>query len=381
MGKTAIKLLGITDEEFYEGMGVFFITLAQDLGYGMLLSCLGRYFRDFFVNLDNLHDYLKFTFPRMKAPSFFIAEESADGVTMEYRSKRRGFQYYVQGQIKELSKNFANEIKKLEIELKKQEVVFDTVVTYFELKFENKGYERMKAMQAEMKQDAMPIKASVLFEMFPFSILYNANMEVTCLGVALRQIIPKIVGEGLSSWWELVKPLVEFRWDVIMTRLNSMFELATQEEIDKLGGSAGRTSSSSGFDDVENLLDEEIDKTLHIKGQMVYMKDWEQMLFLACPMMPDLNNLVWSGLFINDLSMHDYSRDIMLATTQEKIQMKMLLDAAEKKAAQLESQQKKLGEIMKKSDEEVCEAYEMVTMLFSDIVTFTVICSHLKPLQ
>ena len=51
------------------------------------------------------------------------------------------------------------------------------------------------------------------------------------MGVALRQIIPKIVGEGLSSWWELVKPLVEFRWEVIMTRLNSMFELATQEEV------------------------------------------------------------------------------------------------------------------------------------------------------
>ena len=30
---------------------------------------------------------------------------------------------------------------------------------------------------------------------------------------------------------------------------------------------------------------------------------------------------------------------------------------------------------------EVCEKYEMVTMLFSDIVTFTVICSRLKPLQ
>merc|ERR1711988_261377 len=402
MGKTAMKLLGMGDEEFYEGMGVFFVTLAQDLGYGMLLSCLGRYFRDFFVNLDNLHDYLKFTFPRMKAPSFFIAEESNEGVTMEYRSKRRGFQFYVQGQIKELSKNFANEIKKLEIELKKQEVVFDTVVTYFELKFENKGYERMKAMQADMKADAMPIKASVLFEMFPFSILYNANMEVTCLGVALRQIIPKIVGEGLSSWWELVKPLVEFRWEVIMSRLNSMFELATQEEIDKLGKSSGRTSSSSGFDDVDNLLDEEIDKTLHIKGQMVYMKDWEQMLFLACPMMPDLNNLVWSGLFINDLSMHDYSRDIMLATTQEKIQMKMTLQTMEKKSAKLDEQQKKLAEVMKKSDDiiaqmlpkqvadelakgksnaDICKSYECVTMLFSDVVTFTIICSKLKPTQ
>merc|ERR1719394_920418 len=402
MGKTAMKLLGMGDEEFYEGMGVFFVALAQNLGYGMLLSSLGRCFRDFFVNLDNLHDYLKFTFPRMKAPSFFIAEENESGIMMEYRSKRRGFQFYVQGQIKELSKNFAVEIKKLEIELKKQEVVFDTVVTTYELKFENQGYIVKKANEASRKDTAMPIKASVIFEMFPFCILYNENMEVTILGGALRLILGKTVGAGLGQYWELVKPLVEFKWDVILSRLNSMFELATQEEVDKLCKSDGQQSSSMGFDDDMNLLDEDIDKTLHIKGQMVYMKEWEQMLFLACPMMKDLNNLVWSGLFINDLSMHDYSRDIMLATTQEKIQMKMLLSAAEKKADKLEEQQKKLNEVMKKSDdlisqmlpkqiadelakgktnEEICKAYECVTMLFSDIVTFTVICSKLKPIQ
>merc|ERR1719300_903459 len=389
MGKTAMKLLGMGDEEFYEGMGVFFVALAQNLGYGMLLSSLGRCFRDFFVNLDNLHDYLKFTFPRMKAPSFFIAEEAETGMTMEYRSKRRGFQFYVQGQIKELSKNFATEIKKLDIELKKQEVIFDTVVTYYELKFENQGYITKLENEAKRKVDAMPIKASIIFEMFPFCILYNSNMEVTILGSALRQILSKNVGQGLGSFWELVKPLVEFKWEVILSRLNSMFELATQEEVDKLCKTGGGDSSSMGFDDDLNLLDEDIDKTLHIKGQMVWIADWDQMLFLACPMMKDLNNLVWTGLFVNDLSMHDYSRDIMLATTQEKIQMKMLLSAAEKKAAELEVQQKKLNEVMKKSDElakgktneQICKAYDCVTMLFSDIVTFTVICSKLKPIQ
>ena len=72
----------------------------------------------------------------MKAPSFFIAEESNDGVLMEYRSKRRGFQFYVQGQIKELSKNFALEIKKLEIELKKQEVnSYKNIIIYIINKF------------------------------------------------------------------------------------------------------------------------------------------------------------------------------------------------------------------------------------------------------
>merc|ERR1719450_718320 len=400
MGKTAMKLLGMKDEEFYEGMGVYFVALATELGYGLILSALGRNFRDFFVNLDNLHDYLKFTFQRMKAPSFFIAQEDNNGMTMEYRSKRRGFQYYVQGQVKELSKNFAQEIKKLEIELKKQEVVFDTVVNTFELKFENKGYEVMKQQQASRKDASMPVRASIIFEMFPFCILYNSNMEVTVLGIALRQIIPKIIGKPLSSWWELVKPVVEFKWEVILTRMNSMFELATQEEVDKLGQS--ESASSGGFSSDLNLLDEDVDKTLHIKGQMVFMDAWECILFLACPMMKDLNHLIWSGLFINDLSMHDYSRDIMLATTQERIQMKMLLAGAEKKAAFLNEQKKKLDEVMKKSDdlisqmlpkqvadelakgkknEEICQAYEMVTMLFSDVVTFTVICSRLKPLQ
>jgi Heme NO binding associated len=37
------------------------------------------------------------------------------------------------------------------------------------------------------------------------------------------------------------------------------------------------------------------------QGQMVYMPEWGCMLFLACPIMKDLNNLIWSGLFVNDL--------------------------------------------------------------------------------
>jgi len=401
MGKTSMKILGIKDEEFYEGMGVYFVALATDLGYGLILSCLGRRFRDFFVNLDNLHDYLKFTFLRMKAPSFFIAAEDETGMTMEYRSKRRGFHFYVQGQVKEISKNFAVEIKKLEIELKKQEVIFDTVVSTYEMKFENQGYIQKKESEMARKDASMPIRAAVIFEMFPFSILYNSQMEVTVLGIALRQIIPKIIGQTLSSWWELVKPLVEFKWEVILSRMNSMFELATQEEVDKLNQD-GDGSSSREFSSELNLLDEDVDKTLHIKGQMVFIKEWDCILFLACPMMKDLNNLIWCGLFVNDLSMHDYSRDIMLATTQEKIQMKMLLSAAESKAAYLNTQKKKLDDVMKKSDdlisqmlpkqiadelakgktnEEICLQYDLVTMLFSDIVTFTVICSRLKPLQ
>ena len=101
MGKTAMKILSLKDEEFYEGMGKYFIQLANDCGYMNLILALGRGIRDFFLNLDNLHDYLKFTFPKMKAPSFFIDTEDETQIMMQYRTRRRGFHHYVQGQVRQ----------------------------------------------------------------------------------------------------------------------------------------------------------------------------------------------------------------------------------------------------------------------------------------
>ena len=120
MGKTAMKILrlenrdqmlvgrsnvmilsshSLKDEEFYEGMGKYFVQLATDAGYRNLLLALGRGIRDFFLNLDNLHDYLKFTFTKMKAPSFFVDTEDEGMIMLQYRTRRRGFHFYVQGQV------------------------------------------------------------------------------------------------------------------------------------------------------------------------------------------------------------------------------------------------------------------------------------------
>lgn len=41
---------------------------------------------------------------------------------------------------------------------------------------------------------------------------------------------------------------------------------------------------------------------------MVYMENWRMIMFLGTPVMPDLTSLITTGLYINDLSMHDFSR-------------------------------------------------------------------------
>jgi len=58
----------------------------------------------FGVLFDNLHDYLRFSYPRMVAPSFFCQSETANGLLLRYRSRRRGFVPYVIGQIREVAR-------------------------------------------------------------------------------------------------------------------------------------------------------------------------------------------------------------------------------------------------------------------------------------
>ena len=86
MAKKSIGILEMTDEEFWEGMGSYFVQLTENLGFFNLIQHLGRELRDFFLNLDNLHDYLKFKFPRLKPPSFFVEDETDRSKSIEINS-------------------------------------------------------------------------------------------------------------------------------------------------------------------------------------------------------------------------------------------------------------------------------------------------------
>ena len=65
-----------------------------------MLALLGRQFIDFLMGLDNLHEYLKFSYPKIRPPSYYVSDESKSGITLNYRSKRRGFTHDTIGQLK-----------------------------------------------------------------------------------------------------------------------------------------------------------------------------------------------------------------------------------------------------------------------------------------
>jgi Heme NO binding associated len=61
--------------------------------------------------------------------------------------------------------------------------------------------------------------------------------------------------------------------------------------------------------------------------------------------LPHLTAMFDTGLFINDLSLHDNSRDLVLAGTQTSAELKLALDQEQVKSKKLEDNMKKLGKI------------------------------------
>lgn len=130
VGKKAVQTLGMNEDEFFEGVGVSFVKFVETYKFRQLTSLIGREYREFVMNLDNVHHYLGEMFPHMKAPSFFVESESPRGMCLVYRSKRRGYAAYTIGQMKEISKVFFK--KDLKMWPVKQEIQFDTVYVKYQ---------------------------------------------------------------------------------------------------------------------------------------------------------------------------------------------------------------------------------------------------------
>ncbi|XP_028320850.1 guanylate cyclase soluble subunit beta-2 [Gouania willdenowi] len=432
----ACKLLGVKSEVVLMQFGEFFFEFCKRSGYDHMLRTLGGNLYEFTENLDALHSYLSLSYKEMNAPSFRV-ERNPDGtLLLHYYSDRKGLYYLVPGIIgavvrdffnSEITMEIVNQIEEIERTGKKEHVVFlvrqkpaaastsktGTTQTHqplpdkqraaLSLK-ENHHQKSCPAMVKKSRWDiirglvrlgkgkllrgfepvypqCLNIDLKTFCHVFPFHIVFDEQLVIHQAGVNLQRIVPGLqtMGVHLDQYFNIIHPEVTFTISSIRKFINSHFVLETNKDM---------------------IPEAQRNKPmLQLRGQMTWMPSLECMLYQASPLLRSLQELEERDMHISDIAQHDVTRDLILLNHQRLAEME-LSNQLERKKEELRLLSQHLEEEKKKTETllyamlpkhvanelkegKAVEAgdFKECTILFSDVVTFTNICSVCEPIQ
>ncbi|KAM8722710.1 guanylate cyclase soluble subunit beta-2, partial [Acanthopagrus schlegelii] len=414
------SLLDVSADVFLKLFGGHFFTFCKHAGYDTMLKTLGGNLVEFIGNLDALHSYLALSYQEMNAPSFRVEMADDGKMLLHYYSDRKGLYHIVPGIIEAVARDFfnsevtmtvLNQSEEDERTGKKEHVVFLVKQTKQARRTTNESHSsaREEALFRTMRERCVSlavkksgwdlIRAVVCTEKgslqcafspcypnklwmeettfcnaFPFHIVFGEDLKVRQTGVNIQKFVPGLQASNttLDQYFTIIHPQVTFTIESIRKFINSQFVLKSYRD--------GHT-------------------TLKLRGQMLWMESLRCMLYLCSPKLRSLQELKDVGLHLADLAQHDVTRDLVLLNQQRLAEMELTNQLERKKeelrilSKHLEAEKKKTETLLyamlprhianQLKDGKSVEAgdFEVCTILFSDVVTFTNICAACEPID
>ncbi|GFR74112.1 soluble guanylate cyclase subunit [Elysia marginata] len=393
MAKESGKKLGMSTDQVLRMLGQEYFKVC--LGdYGKALRMLGSNLLEFFSNIDGLQEQVSADnrFHGQTPPSFRCDWEKGQ-LNLHYYSFRRDILYFVAGTVEAVSSLLFTVDLTLTVSPNKDQTAPHHIffISTAAKDNNNENYDHKACTVEEIcprdghistrPQDSK-IGVKTFCASFPFHVVFDQNLYITQLGQSLAKFIaPEVASKGkkFETYFEVVRPVVKYTFSSILSRVNSSFLIRTR---------SGRSTENH-----------RLSEDLELKGQMVFLQESDSILFLGSPSVENLDELIGKGIYISDIPIHDATRDVILVGEQTKAQdglkkrmqeLKKSIETASK-AVDVEKQKNvdllleifppAIAQKLWRGEAVEPMTVDNVTMLFSDIVGFTAICSTATPLQ
>ena len=294
-------------------------------GYETILKTIGRDLCQFLCGLDSLHDHLSYRYPGMRAPSFRAFPGKDHGtLILEYFSERNGLEHMVVG----IVKASARTLFKVEVAV--------TSINSSEENGENAKFLIKPATPSNSNSSLLyreNVQKTYLFGnnpstelesvldpdtfclAFPFHVIFNRDLTLCQVGSSLIRIISGLT-PGVSKFnsiFSVIRPHIEFTFENILSKVNTVFIVKTKEWLhrcrrvsgeqpshDRIDSTIPEGNSSASDSDEYDIPDTYVgeDRSLRLKGQMMYLDESDSMLFLCSPRILSLDGLDEKGKWI-----------------------------------------------------------------------------------
>ncbi|XP_052120545.1 head-specific guanylate cyclase [Frankliniella occidentalis] len=367
------------------------------------LHCLGNDLSEFLTTLDGVHDVLQQgegVLPATAAQATCTAEPSAAFVCTRtdapgaqrqqlqllFSTQRPAAAHLLVGSIRAIAKHL--HATEADIRLEGAEPASKDGRGGFRYRYlitpgSRRGSQSAAGLPPPSTKAAdLPIGVSTFCKAFLWHLVLDRSLELVQLGAGFMRIFGKelhTTGAAFSNYFTLKRPKgLTLSFEAILERVNTPFLLSLR-----------RPPGVAEFKAED----------LEIKGQMVYCPESDSLLFVGSPYLDALEGLTGRGLFISDIPLHDATRDVILVGEQARAQdglrrrMDKLKSSIVETTQAVDQEREKnvsllhlifpphiarrlwLGEHIE------AQAHDHVTMLFSDIVGFTSICSTATPIM
>ncbi|XP_055700034.1 head-specific guanylate cyclase [Phlebotomus papatasi] len=347
--------------------------------------CLGGDLQEFLGSLDGVHDVLKLQEANISDTGFVCAGEGE----LIFTSERPVISWLLLGSLRQLAKILYGiedaqiTMEPIDGDVKRYRYLFDVGPSLGKRQLEEPiQLKARKRASVSTAAEDLKMNATTFCKAFPWHFVMNENLELLQLGHGFNRLFRQslsLYGRHATTYFRFKRPRgLSLNFQEIRKHTHTPFLLAIRSQVCR------RDSTMTG---------------LEIKGQMVYCAETNTLLFIGSPFLDGLEGLTCNGLFISDIPLHDATREVILVGEQARAQdglrrrMDKLKSSIEEGNAAVTKERKKnvsllqlifpaeIAESLWGGDTIEAKTHPDVTMLFSDIVGFTSICSRATPIM